>query len=329
MLSVAPNTVQQALRRLVEQGILERRARVGTFVRRSPGRANVALLLFHVPRITPRSISDIAIDALRTELRPSGAQVRVMLMYEPYPSPAQLIAELRAMNVGAVGFLGFYNRERPLIQAIAEVFPAVLMLKELPGIALPCAMPDPREAARLAVDYLAERGRRHIGVSCLNTENDLYMAFSHAVEAELLQRGMPVNKRFWVETSGTPDVERIMARTAAILTGAPRPDALICARDVAERTQQFLHARGEQIGREIDLVAWYSGSKAEELNDPWPLLAWNHAGAAKQCARMVRDIVEGDGVEGAPVVRSQPTLVLPPAAQTVDAVAAKGGGATA
>ena len=68
----------------------------------------------------------------------------------------------------------------------------------------------------------------------------------------------------------------------------------------------------------------------DETNyDPWPLLAWNHAGAAKQCARMVRDIVEGDGVEGAPVVRSQPTLVLPPAAQTVDAVAAKGGGATA
>lgn len=108
-LDVAPNTVQQAADRLVDRGILERRARIGTFVRRGkagrrPG--NVALRIFHVQHIAPGSLPWNVIEVIRAHLDPSRRHVRAMLLFDPLPATTDSSTSSARWTWGRWGFSG-------------------------------------------------------------------------------------------------------------------------------------------------------------------------------------------------------------------------------
>ena len=311
--SIAPLTVRQATARLVERGILERRERIGTFVRAEPSAGNVALLIFNVPHIEPGSLPARELETLRAAAAREGRHVRVMVLLHPLPAPERLVAELRHMDVGAVGLLDFLTEDRPFVETIARELPCVLFNKTLPGVSLPCAKADHFKAAELMVDYFVRRGRGRVGMAFPATNHPGHIEFASALEGELRRHDMAVNNAWWFfgkERTDIPALHRWLSRTVA---AELRPDALILAnsRDAAH-LQRELEARGERFGEEMDAIVTYSDVRPDDYGAPWPLMALNHGEASEMASRMLLDLVRGNGARrGAPVVCSTPELLLP------------------
>ena len=313
-LGIAPMTLRQGILRLVDEGVLERRQRVGTFVSRTPRHRNIALLVFHVPRIEPGMLPDAALDALRGAALAQNRQVRALLMFDPYPPPAEFLAELRAMNVGAAGLLGFYNSDYAFISGLAHVLPCVLFNKSLPGLALPTAMPDVGMAARLMIDYFSGRNRRRIAVGTIITGNQMNAGLSFAIQSELRRHGLPVDKRFWREIPA-PDLGREMefAWVDRMVEMKDGPDALIVnGTDVADHAERRLAESGKEIGRDMDVIPWHGIPNAAELRRNFPILELGNFEAARAATGLLLQAMEADADrEAAPVIMTEPRLVMP------------------
>lgn len=202
--------------------------------------------------------------------------------------------------------------ERAFICSLAEAVRCVLFLKGLPGVAAPKAMPDAAEGARLMVEYFAQRGRRRIGMGTVFTGHTFHVRLAQAVEGEMVRRGLAVDCSLWLETDSFPAAEKKFALLDGLLSRERLPDALIVdTRDEAAHVQLRLAERGMRLGREMDVVALYSGTDAEACGDPWALLELNHVGAAKLGAEMLLMLLEDGALEGAPMRFSTPHLVPP------------------
>ena len=316
-LGIAHMTLRRAVDHLVEEGVLERRPGSGTFVRRGIGAPNLCLLAFNVRSIQETLVRH-TLEAISDAVRATGGrEVRGLVLAQPLPAPAQVLAELRAMKVGAVGVVGFRNPEARFVTAVAEQIPCVLFYKGMPGVALPCAKANPPEAARLIVDYFVQRGRRRIGMLMVDTRHEMDNELSYAVQAELGRHGLPVDKRFWFEWVEDSPVGRGRVEDVRWhwlkerIEAKHRPDALIfiSSSELAELAQ-FMEARGERLGRELDVVV--VASLPSRRRARWPQLSWNSDAAAAAGAGMLLDIVEGRAAEAsAPAVASAPELILP------------------
>lgn len=311
MLNVAPLTLGNAMRRLVDRGVLDRRPRVGTFVRASTQAPNVALLVFNEDRIEAGLQRDL-LDQLQTEGGARGHHVRAMLMPRPYPPLSQLCEELRAMRVGAVGLLDFLNTDRGYVEALSRVAPCVLFNKGLAGLNLSCATPDMFVGARRIADYFTRRGRRSVAAGVFHIQHQRHIELAIALEAECLARGLTVDKRFWRERA-TFDRCEGAAWLAEISAAADRPDAVvICGGVVADDVRSWFQAHREICGPEMDLVSLRLASAARRHAADWAVLAYDDNEATMAAGRMLFDIVEGkQSPDDAKVVRIAPELILP------------------
>jgi len=318
---VAPLTLRQAMTRLVSSGVLERRERVGTFVRASAAAPHLGLLVLNVRPKDTAFLPAMDFDILCRAAAPEKREVRVQVLLPPFPSPTRLAREFRAMGVGAVGLLGFYNSDREFVQALSEQIPCVLFNKELPGVALPCAKPDHAEAARLMAEYFAARGRRRVGMAIPSTEHAGYNEIWSCLEGELRRRGMTVDRACWFCGSDPVDYGPIIEWVTHLVSSTTRPDGLVVTqRHVAQHISTILAARGERLGQAMDIISTYSGAEAGRLGDPWPILALNYSAAAEAGAEMLLEIVRNSGrVSGAPVRCATPALVLPQGAASASA----------
>lgn len=312
-LGIAPMTLRQAMTRLLDQGVLERRQRVGTYVRECSGAPNAAILFFYMRRIHSGTLPERALELIGRALG-NGRQLRPILLVEPLPSPAQIVSELRTMRVGAVGLMNFLNRDRDFVRTLSQMIPCVLFNKGLSGVNLPASAPDSAAIARLAVNWLADRGRTRIGMGHFCSEHQAHQDLCFAVQNEIAARGLAVDRRFCHETdSFGPNENTSFEWLDAILDADPRPDGLIAnTTAVADHVVRRLAAQGRRLGEDLDVVALHSGANAHEMGRSFPIIGYNDEGAVTAAAQMLMDIFDGRMTTGsAPLVRVPAELVLP------------------
>jgi len=313
-LGIAPMTVRQAISGLVEEGILERRPGVGTFVRRRPGGKNIALVIFHKTRpLESGTTTSTIIEAFRREATARGRQVKAMLVMDPQPAPAQVFVELKAMDVGAVALIGFRREDRTLVAALCETFPSVLLLDTLPGVAAPTVTVDMPTVARVTVDYLVGRGRRMIGVWGLQADRGVDIHLSACVEAELRRHNRSVDKSLWQEGIGEPTPEATIKWTNEAVSSGRCPDGIIVTtRRLAVALHEALEERGKRLGVDVDIITLRRRPDAYTLRDPWPVIALNHVEAMRMGARLAAEQIEKVSEErGAPHLVAPCNLILP------------------
>ncbi len=313
-MGIAYMTARHAVSRLVEQGHLERRRGVGTFVRRqTPGR-NLALLVLNVSRIEVGHLPARELEIIQQAAQGVGRSVQAMLLLRPLPAPDEVMANLNALDVGAVGVVGFVNSDREFIQGLSVRIPCVLFNKTIPGVALPYCAPDMGVAARQMAEYFASRGRRRIGLVTLSPEHSLQAELAVALESEMHRLGLPIDKRLWFHEPDYADDHTAMRRWIEGMLARPdRADALIVPlREAAQAAQNAIERQGGRLGVMADLVTLFSGVDARRQADPWPLMALNYADAAVPAARhLVGLLAEDADTQAAPVWKSSPQLVMP------------------
>lgn len=310
-LQIAPLTLGNAMRRLCERGILDRRPRVGTFVRTSSQAPNIAILVLNSDRLEA-GLSRDTHDLIEAEAATRGHQVRAMLMPRSYPPLPQLCEELRAMRVGAVGLLDFLNTDRDYIAALSKLVPCVLFNKGLAGVNLPCATPDMFAASRLIIDHFLRRGRKSVAAGVFHIHHQRHVELSVSLEAECLARGLRVDKALWHEgesfdlRQGAEWIERLCA-------SGRLPDALVtCGGLRMENLIATLDKYRLELGRDIEVVALRLASAARRNPVDWPVIAYDDTQATTVATSMLCDIAEGKLTPAdMKLVRIAPELILP------------------
>lgn len=313
-LGIAYMTARHAVTRLVDQGHLERRRGVGTFVRACPQGRDIALLIMNLSRVDAGTLPAREMEMARAMAEAEGRAMQVMVLLKPLPSPEKTLADLRAMGVGAVGFIGFINSDREFIQGIAARLPCVLINKGIPGLSLPYSAPDMGSAARQMVEHFARRGRKRIAVATLSAEHSLQTELMFAVESELQRNGLLIDKSLWYQEASYTEGHEAMDRWVELVLSRPDPpDALIVpTRDVLLGAKRCVERRGGRLGVDVDVIALYSGTRERAQGDSLPLMVLNYIDVAPQAARHLLDLARGQASpSSAPVWKSHPELILP------------------
>lgn len=309
-LQVSTQTLQAALRRLCNQGLLERRPRVGTFVRDGRHAPNIAVLVFNESRIES-SLSGALLDDMQAEATARGHSIRPMLLARPYPSLPQLRDELHAMRVGAVGMISFLDTDRDFIAGLSELMPCVLFNKGVAGLSLPFTGLDTFAAARLIVDYVVRRGRKRIAAGVFHMRHQRFTELNVALEAECLRQGLTVDRRLWAEGMSYHLEEGLQWLERLEEAECP-PDALVaCGNMPPEAIPEWAQRMGIQLGRDADYIPLRMAQSAREARSPWATLSVDDFAACLTGSRMLMDIIEGKPLSGDGIVRIAPELILP------------------
>ena len=310
---VSHMTVRRAMDGLVEEGLLERRAGAGTFVRSGRRGRNLGLLSFRAGGIDAGTLAWSELQSLHDAARSGGREVRAMSLLRPFPPAGRIVEDLRRMDVGAVGVYGFRNRDRGVIARIASAMPCLLLNKELPGLALPCAKPDLLSAADQAVEHLLARGCRHIGAAVVDVEHSQQQELLQAVATALARRGLPINKRYWFEGVGLSCLDEARRWAESLADGAGERLGLVVDEDISLLSPvragicERLARRGPQG---VELVELCDMIDHRASPRPWPVLEIDYVPVMAQARRMLLEMLEGR-LEGAPVVTSPVRLLLP------------------
>ncbi len=257
-------TLQRAIDNLAQDGFLQSRGRLGTFVAdRPPFLNNYALVFPHHPGAGAwtKLWSAVAHEAVAFE----QAQVRRIPIYydiidgtpnnETYQS---LLRDVREHRLAGLMFASSPHliEGTPLIQEPGIPRVAMMSTPNNPALKLWNVNIDGQSFVEMALDYLAKRGRKRLAIlaapGLLATFSD-NPAFAANAEA----RGMMI-RDYWQQYvwEGSP----ICARNAVDLlmrgTQDGRPDALIIADDnLVESAIAGLMKAGVRVGEDVDVVA--------------------------------------------------------------------------
>jgi DNA-binding LacI/PurR family transcriptional regulator len=255
-------TVSRALSCLVEEGVLERRAGSGTFVRRPPvevlpTQIKPIAALFHNAHWES---NQLILEGLTEAL--GGQPVIVMNGDSSTEREAahldRLLTEARAGTISGVLAvpLGTYlNTER--YRRLAEVCPLVFIDRYIPGIAASRVVSDNFEAAAAATQHLLDQGHKHIGYlhswALPNTSlRDRRLGYMSA----LTEAGVPYEQIAALTgiVTGVTDDELFRDCGEMIqkwLASPQPPTALLCANDRVMQAVVWLRRQTAEAG---DLV---------------------------------------------------------------------------
>lgn len=310
-------TIRRAIERLIDQGVLERKRGQGTFIReQSISRANAGFLALHSPIDTQYLMLSNIVEVLRERAKEYSRDIRVMIIADRKPSASEIVSQLRALNIGALGMDGFYTDDRDFVRAISQLIPCVLFNNDIPGLNLPCAQPNVARAAELAVDYLQKRGRSRIGFIRPFINYTIHNEFASMVAAELNRRHIAVDRANWYTGDSDLNREKFAAWVRPLLDKPNRPDAFIsCSITYASIIDKEMRDRNMKPGADIDIVGRISGEN-EFAGDfhrfKWPCIIWNHKDIARAASDMLLQLLEGKlDHSSAPVYMAEPSLFLP------------------
>ena len=217
-------------------------------------------------------------------------------------------------------------------QALMEQHPNTVFYND-PGIAGACYVEvDRKEAMRLAVRHLVERGRKRIGIALTNLSKPTSMARMQGYEEELAAHNLAVDeslvfnaekhdptnttdpihpehnaeKLLWEYPSGVVD------QSVDALVRDARADAIIAHDDFwAATLLKRLRPRGISVPRDVAVVGYLNHYLTDWTDPPLTTIDLLHEAAAKQMIDMMeRQIIEGSQSEGDRVVTIQPRLIV-------------------
>ena len=125
---------------------------------------------------------------------------------------------------------------------------------------------DNRSGIAAAVDYLAERGRKHIGIMAGSPDNyeciERYKAYRDSLE----KNGLEFKESYLVYSDISYECKE---EAAKLLENNPELDAVICVNDiVASVLYNVIREHGKEIGKDIAVIGFDDQPFAKELDPP-------------------------------------------------------------
>ncbi len=168
--------------------------------------------------------------------------------------------------IAPVGTIAYaYNNE--LKKEFLEKFkgtPVLCVASEIEGF--DCLEFDNRSGVISAVNYLAERGRKHIGIMAGSTENCECIERCEAYRTALAQNGLEFKESYLMHSGMSYDSKGDAER---LLDNNPELDAVICINDlIASMVYDAVSERGKIVGKDIAVVGFDDQPFAKDMEPP-------------------------------------------------------------
>lgn len=262
-------TVQKALDTLIREGFVHAEGRRGTFVsERPPHLSEYALCFAKEPQANVQWSRFYT--AIRDEAQAMGREGEVRFK-EYYGLAAGAFADdAKRLEDDALGrrlagviytYPPFELEGSPLLTECAAPQIAIMGAPQIEGVRSVCL--SQKSFLSRAVEYLAERGRRRIGLITVTTFRDDLMAyFKETAREHDMKAADEWTQAVCLCRDATPSA-RNLAKLMVTPGGDARPDALVIADDnFVEHASAGLVAAGVRVGEDLDVVA--------HCNFPWP-----------------------------------------------------------
>jgi DNA-binding LacI/PurR family transcriptional regulator len=269
-------TVRQAMRMLVEDGLIEKRTGVGSFVlgdaqkktdAKEPA-APVRRFLFLLPvsalspELNPESYNSELFHFLQQECSKTGAMLVYMIENDPHLE-----------NLGPRVYSGCFIASRvkqSVVDRISSMMPTVCINMVHPAV--PSALVEDENGAYIAISSLIKMGHRRIAMVGNNLEIYTTDLRTRGYKRALEKSDIPFDERYiaFVENSQTdavPCIERILGR----LSEAQMPTAFFFQSDLLAVTgMSVLMRRGLRVPEDVSVVGFNNTTISQNV---YPRLA--------------------------------------------------------
>ena len=222
------NTVRQALRELENEGYIYRRRGKGSFIRTEipSEKRKIGFLLYSSAYTTYPLTADL-IRGLDAGLSQEGYLLDIMVSARSFHQEniAETAKQYAALLIGA------YQLDGLTLQALREISIPIRFVKNYHRDFSESAIRfDYRAAGRLAAGYLAERGKKNLGLILLGNRCCIMEDFQEGVIQVCLENGIRLSERhiFHLDYERTADALEIGKR---LERESDPPDGVICASD--------------------------------------------------------------------------------------------------
>ena len=283
---VSRMTARKAVETLVSEGLLERRAGVGVFLReadKDPHR-----FLFLAGNLLWDSVIRVAM-AFRQEAGLAGYEVE---MRDAEGSASKLKAELEALpKSGVSGAVVFSIHDPGLTALMADVvakgFPLVVIDEAFePKTGVTGVVSDNALGGRLAAERLIHAGRRElafIGDYAADTVRARWAGFRQIAEAKGLK---PTRLELRTDDRLGDWTHIIHDATRRLLRRKVRPTGIFCSCDaVARYVMRALEAHGVEVPRDISLIGFDDDPIAEWTKPALTTVRQDFAGLGAAAAK--------------------------------------------
>lgn len=254
------NTVRQAVKILVGQGILRRVQGSGTFVakpagdeqratRTVPQKKNIGVIMNHVDKyIFPRVLMGIS-DCLFE----NDCLMLLRITLNKAAKEHEILSELLAANVDGLiiepARSALPNVNKSLYERVRDTIPCVLIHARMPGLDFPYVALDDRGGAELLVDHLIGKGHENIAAICKVDEQtgvERYLGYANG----LMTHGLSFDEErvLWFSDEDENGLfgEHNAGRVMRAIAGC---SAVLCHNDdLAGEFRAFLEKRGINAG---------------------------------------------------------------------------------
>jgi len=187
-------------------------------------------------------------------------------------SPQLLLTAIKEMRLGGILLVGPADAE--IIKAVAATnVPLVLVDNYVPKSSVEAVLSDNFEGARQAVEYLIEKGHRHIAfiggptIAGKRPINKIYTIERRAggYRTALLDAGLPVP--YYMYESGNLAPEGGYQACKRLLANRAKFDAIFCANDeTAIGAMKALREAGLKVPEDVSVVGFDDIDMAEHYN---------------------------------------------------------------
>lgn len=261
---VSRMTARKAVETLVSEGVLERRAGIGVFVRDAA--SDPRRFRFLAGNLLWDSVIRVA-TAFRQEAGAAGFEVE---MHDAGGSADKLKDELAALpGSGASGAVVFSIHDPALTAAVADIvatgFPLVVIDEAFdPKTNVPGVVSDNALGGRLAAERLIHAGHRElafIGDWVADTVRARWAGFRQIAETHGLR---PVRLEIRADDRLGDWTHIIHEATRRLLRRKLRPTGIFCSCDaVARHVMRALEAHGVEVPRDVSLIGFDDDPIAE------------------------------------------------------------------
>ncbi|WP_083511846.1 GntR family transcriptional regulator [Alicyclobacillus acidiphilus] len=330
---VSRMTTNRALQMLTNEGLVARKAGVGTFVLDHVGSksektfghsqtdpagshhtgSKQSLVGFVIPFLI-HSFGPGLLAALEQRLRSNGISLAVACSEGSQDIEASAIERL--VDNGAQGLIvmpvngEYYNPA--ILKLHVERFPIVLVDKRLAGLPVPSVCTDNVDASRRLTEHLVSLGHREIAffsptIAGTSTLQDRFTGFSQAMEAA----GLRVNPSYCIETTrwDGPRHELDAGQLNAVVQFLERNPKVSAVFATDDDLAKYWHTAARSVGRRVpeDLaIVCFDGLGPYRVDWTFTSAMQDQELMAEHAVRVLLDLLQDKGWE-------QPDEVLVPA----------------
>jgi DNA-binding LacI/PurR family transcriptional regulator len=306
---VSVTTARRALLELVKEGIVYRKAGIGTMVAPKVRKIRLAFLSIDYKgdawRRTPSALGEI-VAGLGEECWQRTAAFS-MTGVEGNEAVTYLRGLVEDRGVDGVLLRTADDIDEELLEVLEGAgMPYVVVKRHVPGRKMNCVVSDDVTGARIATNHLLDLGHRHIGFVCAKPHITFSQERLMGYRAALAERGIEPDaglvrqQPYFTMEEGYRAVKDLLERSFP-------PEAIFVASDtMALGAYQAIGDLGLKVPDDVSVVGYDDISPAAVLQPPLTTVRTSYYDFGRLAAQLLLDIVEG--------------RVVPPQKRTIEAV---------